>query len=88
MKGLFISLVVGLFVGVAYGLIRVKSPAPPIIALIGLLVLGEQSGGWLLTKKMQATNVVSPHIVGERKDRYKLPDVQSVITTLNRRSHQ
>jgi XapX domain-containing protein len=90
MKGLLISFVVDLFVGVAYGLIRVKSPAPPIIALIGLLgmVLGEQSGGWLLTKKMQATNVVSPHIVGERKDQYKLPNVQSVIPALNRRSHQ
>jgi XapX domain-containing protein len=37
MKGLPISFVVGLLVGVAYGLIRVKSPAPPIIALIGLL---------------------------------------------------
>ena len=53
MKALLISFVVGLFVGVAYGLIRVESPAPPIIALIGLLgmVLGEQSGEWLLTKQ-------------------------------------
>jgi XapX domain-containing protein len=78
MKALLISFVVGLFVGVAYGLIRVKSPAPPIIALIGLLgmVLGEQSGGWLLSKKMKATNVVSPHIVGERKDQYKVPNAQ------------
>jgi XapX domain-containing protein len=38
-----ISLVVGLGVGVLYGLLRVKSPAPPIVALVGLLgmVLGE-----------------------------------------------
>jgi XapX domain-containing protein len=74
MKALLISFVVGLFVGVAYGLIRVKSPAPPIIALIGLLgmVLGEQSGEWLLTKKMKATNVVSPHIAGQRKGQYKV----------------
>jgi XapX domain-containing protein len=47
MKALLISFVVDLFVGVAYGVIRVKSPAPPIIALVGLLgmVLGEQLGG-------------------------------------------
>jgi XapX domain-containing protein len=33
----------GLAVGVAYGLVQVRSPAPPLIALIGLLgmVLGE-----------------------------------------------
>jgi len=49
MKVLFISFVVGLGVGVLYGLIRVKSPAPPIVALLGLLgmVLGEQLGTWL-----------------------------------------
>jgi XapX domain-containing protein len=46
MKILFLSLIVGLGVGVLYGLIRVKSPAPPIVALLGLLgmVLGEQFG--------------------------------------------
>jgi XapX domain-containing protein len=35
----------GLAVGVAYGLVQVRSPAPPLIALIGLLgmVLGEQA---------------------------------------------
>src|SRR6202007_447060 len=37
MKILFISFVVGLGVGILYGLIRVKSPAPPIVALLGLL---------------------------------------------------
>jgi XapX domain-containing protein len=70
MKVLFISFVVGLVVGIAYGVIRVKSPAPPIVALLGLLgmVLGEQAGGWLLTKKIQATNVASAHIVAENKD--------------------
>jgi XapX domain-containing protein len=70
MKELIISFVVGLLVGVAYGLIRVKSPAPPIVALIGLLgmVLGEQAGVWLLARKVQATNVSSAHIVSERKD--------------------
>ena len=38
-----ISLAVGLLVGVIYGLLNVRSPAPPIIALLGLLgiLLGE-----------------------------------------------
>src|SRR6266704_1613497 len=37
MKVLFLSFIVGLGVGALYGLIRVKSPAPPIVALLGLL---------------------------------------------------
>jgi XapX domain-containing protein len=47
MIGYLVSLVMGLAVGVAYGLIQVRSPAPPLIALIGLLgmVLGEQAIG-------------------------------------------
>ena len=70
MKALLISFVVGLVVGVVYGVIRVKSPAPPIVALLGLfgMVLGEQAGGWLLTKRIQATNVASAHIADERRD--------------------
>ena len=45
MKVYFISLAVGALVGVLYGLIGVRSPAPPLIALAGLLgmVLGEQA---------------------------------------------
>jgi XapX domain-containing protein len=40
MKALLISFGVGLFFGFLYGLIRVKSPAPPIVALFGLLSRG------------------------------------------------
>jgi XapX domain-containing protein len=45
MKAMLISFAVGLIVGEAYGLLRVKSPAPPRIALAGLLgmVWGEQA---------------------------------------------
>ena len=45
MKPYLISLIVGLLVGGIYGLLNVKSPAPPTIALIGLLgiLLGEQA---------------------------------------------
>ena len=45
MTAYLISLLMGLAVGVAYGLVHVRSPAPPLIALVGLLgmVLGEQA---------------------------------------------
>jgi XapX domain-containing protein len=44
MKAMLISFAVGLLVGIAYALLRVKSPAPPLVALAGLLgmVWGEQ----------------------------------------------
>jgi len=44
MKTYCVSLAVGVLVGVIYALLHVRSPAPPIIALVGLLgmVLGEQ----------------------------------------------
>ena len=71
MKVLFLSFVVGLGVGVLYGLIRVKSPAPPIFALLGLLgmVLGEQFGVWIQTKKLDVSHAASVCLVGERYDR-------------------
>ena len=70
MKVLFVSFVVGLFVGVLYGVIRVKSPAPPIVALLGLLgmVLGEQLGTWILAKKMTFTHAASVCLVGKHWD--------------------
>ena len=71
MKVLFLSFIVGLGVGVLYGLIRVKSPAPPIVALLGLLgmVLGEQFGVWIHTKKLDVSHAASVCLVGERYDR-------------------
>lgn len=44
MKPYLLSLAAGVLVGVIYALLRVKSPAPPAIALIGLLgmLIGEQ----------------------------------------------
>jgi XapX domain-containing protein len=45
MIGYLVSALMGVAVGVAYGLVEVRSPAPPLIALVGLLgmVVGEQA---------------------------------------------
>ena len=74
MKPYVLSLAVGLLVGVIYALFNVRSPAPPVIALVGLLgiLLGEQipplvrqvlninptSTSWL-------HHQVKPHMFGE-----------------------
>ncbi|MDJ0821239.1 MAG: DUF1427 family protein [Paracoccaceae bacterium] len=44
-----LSLAAGLAIGAIYGLIAVRSPAPPIIALLGLLgmLAGEAAVQWL-----------------------------------------
>ncbi|MDQ8020789.1 MAG: DUF1427 family protein [Moraxellaceae bacterium] len=45
MKLYLLSLGAGVLVGVIYGVLNVRSPAPPVIALVGLLgiLLGEQA---------------------------------------------
>jgi XapX domain-containing protein len=74
MKIYVVSLAVGLLVGVIYGLLNVRSPAPPVIALIGLLgiLLGEQLVP--LAKRLASNEPVStswarqqcvPHIFGQ-----------------------
>jgi XapX domain-containing protein len=79
MKVLLISFAAGLFVGVLYGVIRVKSPAPPIVALLGLLgmVLGEQLGTWILTKNVSVTHAASVCLVSKHWDQGV--NVQSVL---------
>ena len=86
MKTLLISFVVGLLVGVVYGVIRVKSPAPPIVALLGLLgmVLGEQAGDRIHTKKVQSGKVSSAYSVAERKVQQESPNVQSIVSSINK----
>jgi XapX domain-containing protein len=44
MKTYMMALGVGLLVGVIYSLLNVRSPAPPVVALVGLLgiLVGEQ----------------------------------------------
>ncbi|MBV8461384.1 MAG: DUF1427 family protein [Candidatus Eremiobacteraeota bacterium] len=70
MKVLLVSFAVGLLVGIFYGVVRVKSPAPPIVALLGLLgmVLGEQLGGWILAKKVSLTQAATTCLVAKHWD--------------------
>jgi len=44
MRAHLVSLGAGLLVGIIYSLINVRSPAPPVVALVGLLgiLVGEQ----------------------------------------------
>lgn len=44
LKSYLVSLVTGLLAGVIYGAMQVHSPAPPVIALLGLfgMLVGEQ----------------------------------------------
>jgi XapX domain-containing protein len=60
MKAMLISFAVGLVVGVVYALLRVKSPAPPLVALAGLLgmVWGEQVAARFVAKKPPSSEVV------------------------------
>jgi XapX domain-containing protein len=69
-----VALAVGMLVGIIYGLLDVRSPAPPVVALVGLLgiLVGEQvvpmakrlmvgeavNVGWVKTECV-------PHIFGE-----------------------
>ncbi|AGU53618.1 XapX domain-containing protein [Variovorax paradoxus B4] len=74
MKPYVLSLALGLLVGVIYALFQVRSPAPPVIALVGLLgiLLGEQIPPLIKSAiKPQATatswlqHQVKPHVFGE-----------------------
>lgn len=44
MKLYLVALGAGILVGIIYGLLNVRSPAPPVVALVGLLgmLVGEQ----------------------------------------------
>jgi XapX domain-containing protein len=73
MKSYLVSLAVGLLVGVIYALLNVRSPAPPVIALVGLLgiLLGEQIPPLVkqMSKAQPSTSwmqdQVKPHVFGE-----------------------
>jgi XapX domain-containing protein len=62
MKLYLLSLATGIFVGVIYSMLGVRSPAPPAIALLGLLgmLLGEQAVP--LVKRLARGEPVMPYV--------------------------
>ncbi|MCE4554360.1 XapX domain-containing protein [Pelomonas cellulosilytica] len=74
MKPYLLSAAIGLLVGVIYALFNVRSPAPPVIALVGLLgiLAGEQIPPlvkrWLAPSTTETSwlhHQVKPHMFGE-----------------------
>ena len=74
MKPYLLSLGVGVLVGVIYALFQVRSPAPPVIALVGLLgiLIGEQlpplvKQAWGREQPHTAwlNSQVKPHVFGD-----------------------
>jgi len=70
MKPYLFSLGAGLLVGVIYSLLNVRSPAPPAIALLGLLgmLLGEQAipiAKRLMTKAPVVAYLKAPECAGQ-----------------------
>ena len=72
MRVYIVSLAVGLLVGVLYGLLNVRSPAPPVVALVGLfgILLGEQIPPLVRTMLVQKpvlgwTHQLKPHVFGQ-----------------------
>jgi XapX domain-containing protein len=71
-KVYLMSLGVGLLVGVIYALMHVRSPAPPVVALIGLLgiLIGEQLPPLVRTlwarepAALSWLHQVKPHVFG------------------------
>lgn len=83
MKIYLLSLGAGLLVGVVYSLLQVRSPAPPLVALIGLLgiLVGEQVipvgrqllNGTAFAAACDKEKTVS-HVLGQLPGRHQAPD--------------
>lgn len=60
-KAYAISLAIGLLVGAVYAFLNTRSPAPPVIALLGLLgmLIGETVVSW--AKNRMTTEVAAAH---------------------------
>jgi XapX domain-containing protein len=81
MKAYFLSLLAGLFVGLFYSLAHIRSPAPPVIALVGLLgiLIGEQlipvaRNIWLKEPLLLSwAHHVKPHVFGHLPEGKRAP---------------
>lgn len=72
MKPYLLSLAIGVLVGIIYALFNVRSPAPPVIALVGLLgiLVGEQvpplvKQAWKSERVFWFEDQVKPHVFGQ-----------------------
>jgi XapX domain-containing protein len=94
MKIYLLSACAGILVGIVYCLLNVRSPAPPLVALVGLLgiLVGEQvipvskqmmSGGGLAAAWRQARS--TPHIFGLLPG-HRADTAAMTITTEEKRS--
>ncbi len=83
MKLYLLSLAAGLLVGLIYSLLNVRSPAPPVVALVGLLgmLLGEQlipigkqllAGSGLISACQESA--ATQHILGQLPGRHSTPN--------------
>lgn len=82
MSPLFISLGAGVFIGLIYALLNVRSPAPPAVALVGLLgmIFGSTLGIKLLHHDATAgvpAHDQRQHVV-EKRPPLDLPNTQQV----------
>jgi XapX domain-containing protein len=87
MRTYLLSLGAGLLVGVVYSLLNVRSPAPPVVALVGLLgiLVGEQIIP--MTKHMlEGSHIaaawreshVTPHIFGSLPGRHQQATLRKI----------
>jgi XapX domain-containing protein len=93
MRLYILSLGAGLLVGVIYSLLDVRSPAPPLVALVGLfgILIGEQVipvakqllTGTSLAAACHDANCV-PHLFGELPGRHTQPPADTAQLTQSR----
>jgi XapX domain-containing protein len=91
MKIYLASLSAGLLVGIIYAMINVRSPAPPVVALIGLLgiLVGEQIPP--VVKQMWAKepvavswlNQIKPHMFGHMPKATPSPEAELATKPAN-----
>jgi XapX domain-containing protein len=90
MRLYLVSLGAGLLVGVIYSLLNVRSPAPPLVALVGLLgiLVGEQVipvgkqllAGTPLGAACHGAHCI-PHLFGELPGRHSTPPAATALQT-------
>lgn len=91
MKIYILSLGAGLLVGIIYSLINVRSPAPPVVALVGLLgiLVGEQVipfARTLWSKEPAAVAwlyQIKPHMFGHLPGSTTRADVPSMMSKVD-----